>query len=86
LEKGKNEVFNTDNMIYKDSLNEVNSINLDIKKSTKDSVKLDYETFVKTNSSYKEYPDFNPEDATHIVELDNAASYSQLGKLGVKDD
>jgi|LauGreDrversion4_2_1035121.scaffolds.fasta_scaffold1636621_1 hypothetical protein len=73
-------------MIFKDSLTEVNSINLGIKKSTKDSIKLDYETFIKTNSSYKEYPDFYSEDATHIVELDNAASYSQLGKLGVKDD
>lgn len=77
-------MFSTDNMIHKDSIKEVNSINLDIVKSDKESIKLDFETFVKTNSTLKEYPDFDPEDATHIVELDNAASFSQLGKLGVK--
>ena len=73
----------TDNVIYKDSFKEINSINLDIVKSDKESIKLDFETFIKSNSSLKEYPDFDPDDSTHIVELDNAASFSQLGNLGV---
>ena len=52
-------------------------------KSDKESIKLDFETFIKSNSSLKEYPDFDPDDSTHIGELDNAASFSQLGNLGV---
>jgi hypothetical protein len=45
------------------------------------TVELDIDTFVKTNAMYKEYPKFSHSDVTDIVELDNASSYAQYGKL-----
>jgi hypothetical protein len=57
---------------------------MEFKKSNKDdnnNIKLDLNTFIKVNSAMKEYPTFNASDITEIVELDNASSFAQYGKL-----
>jgi len=43
-------------------------------------IKLDLETFLKSNTLSKEYPEFNASDITEIVELDNAMSFANFGK------
>jgi hypothetical protein len=58
--------------------------NMDFQKSDKSdqsNIKLDLTSFIKLNSIYKEYPVFNASDLTDIVELDNASSFAQHGKL-----
>ena len=43
-------------------------------------IKLDLETFLKSNSISKEYAEFNRSDITEIVDLDNAMSFANFGK------